>query len=151
MRPALWTSGIFLHRSASFRGDDTEPGRELLLAEAGAVVGQEAGLPLGLRVEVHGAVPDLLEVDQGLARVVLAQVDAFVLVREDELAAVRVVPIRGDDDGAAEVGELEEERVLDLPELPALEGPGAALGLVAEGEELMAAAELLGEEGIDEG
>ena len=31
--------------------------------------------------------------------------------------------------GAAEVGELEEERVLDLPELAALQGPGAALRL----------------------
>src|SRR6478672_2809620 len=56
-------------------------------AEAGAVVGQEAGLALEPRVEVHGTLPDLFEVDEGLAGVVVAQIDALVLVGQNELAA----------------------------------------------------------------
>ena len=67
------------------------------------------------------ALPHADQRGQRLARVVGAQIDAVVLVLEQELAAVSVVRVDDVDERIAEVRELEEQLLLHLLELAALD------------------------------
>ena len=73
-----------------------------------------------------------------VARVVHLEVDALVLVLEQQLAAVLEVAVLDVDERLAEVGQPEEQLVLHLLELAALDLPVARALVEAEGEELVA-------------
>src|SRR5881628_740914 len=94
---------------------------EVLLGEVGAVEGDDFRLPLEDGLDVHGAVPEKLEVVESLASVVQPQVHPFVPVRQVQLAAVVVVGVCDVDEGLAEVCQLEQQSPLHLREFPALD------------------------------
>ena len=87
---------------------------------------------------------------ESILRVIEFQVDTEVLVKQIELAPVAVIPILHADDGLTEVGQVEQEPLLDLLELPAFDLVGVVLIVVLVAEELIPAAEILGEERVDE-
>src|SRR5438045_9738637 len=70
---------------------------------------------------------------------------------EEQLAAVLVVGVSDEDEGVAEVGQLEEHLVLDLLELARVDLVVAAAVVDREGEELVPLAEVGGEVLVDEG
>ena len=87
---------------------------------------------------------------QRVLGVVELQVDSEVVVVEVKLAAVPVVAVLDPDDRLAEVGQAEEQAFLDLLELAALDLVSLVLIVVLVAEELVAAAEVGRQEGIDE-
>src|SRR6478672_138897 len=87
---------------------------------------------------------------QRVLGVVELQVDPEVLVLQVQLAPVPVVPILDPDDRLAEIGQAEQQALLDLLELAALDLVGLVLVVVAEAEELVAAAEVGRQERVDE-
>src|SRR5438105_9147311 len=95
--------------------------------------------------------PHRLQLHQGVLRVVDAQVDAVVPVREQELAAVLEVAVDHLDDRLAEVGELLQELLLHLLELAVEDLPAVRLLVEAVDEQLLLGREVRGEELVDEG
>ena len=85
-----------------------------------------------------------------LARVVGAEVDALVIVLEEQLAAVVVVRVLDVDERVARVRELEEELLLDLLELARLDLVALVAVRPREAEQLVVAAEVGREELVDE-
>ena len=88
---------------------------------------------------------------ESLASVVQPQVHPFVPVRQVQLAAVAVVGVCDVDEGLAEVCQLEQQSPLHLREFPALDRVDLLSAVVGEGEQPVRAAEILGDEGVDEG
>src|SRR5207248_1641851 len=103
------------------------------------------------REDVDRPLPHARQRLERVARMVHLQIDALVLVLEHELAAVLEVAVLDVDERLPEVGQPEQQLVFDLLELAALDLPVARALVEPEGEELVAAAELLGEELVDEG
>src|SRR5262245_31320189 len=62
-------------------------------AVVGAVEGKRGRLAVDERLQVHRPAPDELDVGQGVGRLVQAQLDARVLVLEQQLPAVAVVAV----------------------------------------------------------
>src|ERR1700694_4785219 len=116
-----------------------------------AVEAEDDAAALDLADEVHRTPPHRLEVPERVARIVDLEIDAIVLVDEEQLAAVLVVPLLHRDDGLAEVGQHVEELLLHLLEVALQDLPALVLLVVAEGEELLIQAEVEGEELVDEG
>src|SRR3954452_8918192 len=111
---------------------------------------QQAGPPVRDRLDVHGTGPEAVEMTQGVLRMVDAQVDSEVLVQQVQLAAIAVIAVLDPDDRLAEVGQVEEEPLLDLLELAALDLIRVVLVVVLVTEELVALAEVLSQERADE-
>src|SRR5262249_32517316 len=103
------------------------------------------------RGQMHRASPDVLDVGQGVRRLVEPQLDARVLVLEQQLAAVAVVAVYYIDPRFSEVSQAEQEALLDFLEIARLDVVLAGLLGVGEREEPVADAERGGEEGVDEG
>src|SRR3989442_107351 len=95
--------------------------------------------------------PHRLQVHQGVLRVVDAQVDAVVPVREEQLATVLEVAVDHLDDRLAEVGELLQQLLLHLLELAVEDLPAIRLLIEAVDEQLLLGREVRGEEFVDEG
>ena len=70
------------------------------------------------RLEPHRPAPEPGQAFENLARPVPAQIDADVAVDQQQLAAVGEVGVESLDHRPAAVGELEQQRLLDLVELP---------------------------------
>src|SRR3954447_11469207 len=88
---------------------------------------------------------------QRILRVVELQVDPEMLVVEVQLTTVPVVAVLHPDDRLAEVGQAEEQAILDLLELAALDLVRLVLVVVLEAEHLVASAEVGRQERVDEG
>src|SRR5207253_8436919 len=59
----------------------------------GPVEGKRGRLAIDDRLQVHRPPPDVLDVGEGVGRLVQAQLDAGVLVPQQQLAAVAVIPV----------------------------------------------------------
>src|SRR5690606_16165474 len=128
------------------------PGRRLVGdLDLGPVVADPLGLVVDHRQQRDRPSPDPLEVLERVAGVTEPQVDALVAMREQQLAAVEVVGLDHVDERLAEVGQLLQQRVLDLLELARLDLVATRAAVLGEGEEPVAATELEGEELVDEG
>src|SRR5262245_65263323 len=99
---------------------------------------------------MHRASPDRLNVPQRLGRVIKLEVNARVLVLEQQLAAVAVIAVYYIDPRFSEVSQAEQEALLDFLEIARLDVVLPGLLGVGEREEAVADAELGGEEGVDE-
>ena len=82
---------------------------------------QQGGPPVDARLEVDRPRPEAVQVAQRVLGVVELQVDPEVLVLQVQLAAVAVVAVLDPDDRLAEVGQAEQQPLLDLLELAALD------------------------------
>ena len=71
-------------------------------------------------------------------------------MKQIELSSVAVVPVLDPDDRLTEIGQVEQQPLLDLLELAALDLVGVVLIVVLVTEELMTTAEVDGQEGVDE-
>ena len=116
-----------------------------------AVEGERGRLALDDRLQVNRPTPDELQVGQRVFRLVLAQVHSVMFVPQQQLAAVLVVAVHDVDPRLAEVGQTEQQPLLDLVELPRLDDVLPRLVLEGEAEHLVLAAELRRQEGIDKG
>src|SRR5262249_12247839 len=83
--------------------------------------------------------------------VINPQIDAEMLVLQVELAAIAVIGIFHTDDRLPEVGQIEQEALLDLLELAAFDLVHLGLVVVAIAEELVAAAEIHRQSWFDKG
>src|SRR5271165_5502411 len=99
---------------------------------------------------MHRTGPKAVEMTECVLRVVQLQIDAEVLMKQIELSAVAVIAVLDPDDRLTEVGQVEQQPLLDLLELAALDLVGVVLIVVLVTEELMTTAEVNGQEGIDE-
>src|SRR5262249_11484275 len=120
-------------------------------AVVGAVEGQRGRLAVDDRLQVRRPPPDELDVGQGVGRLVEPEVDARVLLPQEQLAAVAVVAVYYINPRLAEVRQAEEEPLLDFLELAGLNDVLAGLLLEGVGEHLLPGAKLRGQEGVDEG
>src|SRR5207248_7501261 len=116
-----------------------------------AVEAHQHALAVDAGDDAYRPAPHRLQVDQRVLRVVDAQVDAVVTVREEQLAAVLEVAVDHLDDGLAEVGELLEQLLLHLLELAVEDLPAVRLLVEAVDEQLLLGREVRGEELVDEG
>src|SRR6185369_5511709 len=86
-----------------------------------AVEAQERRLLLDLRVDLHRTTPQTHHRLEHLARPVDTEIDALMIVREQQLAAIAEVGVLHVDERLPRVRELEEQLVLHLGELAALD------------------------------
>src|SRR5262245_59659084 len=124
---------------------------DYLLGVVGPVEAQHRGLAVELGFQVDGPSPDVLYVGQSVLGLVQLQIYPIVVVPQLQFTAVAVVPVDDVDPRLAEVGQAEEQSLLDILELPALDDVVLALLVVVEREELVLPAELRSQEGVDEG
>ena len=101
-----------------------------------AVVGKAHGDAVDHGLHVDGPAPDPLHVGQRIQRPVELEVDALVLVAQQQLAAVAEIGVLDDDDGLAKVGQAEEELALDGLELAALDDVFLGARVVLVGKEV---------------
>src|SRR5690606_29756741 len=110
--------------------------------------------PLGLvvdeREDRRRPPPHAFEVAQRVPRVVELEVLARGAMPEQELAAVQVVRIDHVDERLPEVGQLPQQRVLDLLELARLDLEPPRPAILLEREKLLIATEVEREELVDE-
>src|SRR5262245_23359714 len=99
---------------------------------------------------MHRPAPDELDVGERVRRLVEPQLDARVVVLQEQLAAVAVVAVYYIDPRFSEVSQAEQEALLDFLEIARLDVVLPGLLGVGEREEAVADAELGGEEGVDE-
>src|SRR5271165_7578433 len=99
---------------------------------------------------MHRTGPKAVEMTECVLRVVQLQIDTEVLVKQIELSSVAVVPVLDPDDRLTEIGQVEQQPLLDLLELTALDLVGVVLIVVLVTEDLMTTAEVDGQEGVDE-
>src|SRR5690606_26812344 len=140
---------MLLHRMGQRRTGASQ--LDLFLAASLPVKAQEHTLIVVAGDHVHRTLPDGVQADQGLAGLGALQILSIVPVRQEELAAVLVIGIHHFDDGLAEVGQLLQQLVLHLLELPGGDLPGRTLLVEAIGEQLLFDAEFRRQEGVDEG
>src|SRR5262249_39442736 len=113
-----------------------------LLGVVAPVEAHELALAVDLGHEVDRPLPDAVHVGQRVAAVVELEVDALVPVVHEELAAILEVPVDDVDERLPVVGEPEEQLVLHLLELAALDLPISRALVEAERVELLLGAEL---------
>src|SRR5262245_24001452 len=99
---------------------------------------------------MHRASPDRLNVPQRLGRVIKLEVNARVLVLEQQLAAVAVIAVYYIDPRFSEVSQAEQEALLDFLEIARLNVVLPDLFLPGVGEQVVLDAELGRQEGVDE-
>src|SRR5262245_24570481 len=112
----------------------------------GSIERKERGSTIDARLEVHWARPETVEVAQRVLGMIEPQVYAEVFVLEVHLAAIAVVAVLHPDDRLPEIGQVEQQPLLDLLELTALDLVHLALVVVPVAEHLVAAAEVRGQE-----
>src|SRR5438309_625231 len=103
---------------------------------------QQGRPPVDARLQMDRSRPQAVEMTQRVLGVVEPQVDAEILVMQVKLAAVAVVGILDPDDRLTEIRQVEQEPLLDLLELAALDLVHLGLVIVPVAEELVAAAEV---------
>src|SRR5271157_2299376 len=116
----------------------------------GSIKRQQRGPPISDRLDMHRTGPKAVEMAECVLRVVKLQIDAEVLVKQVELSSVAVIPVLDPDDRLTEIGQVEQQPLLDLLELTALDLVSVVLIVVLVTEELMTSAEVEGQEGVDE-
>src|SRR5205823_5663686 len=94
---------------------------DCLLRVIGAVEAEHRRLSVEDRLQVDRARPDVLYVGQRVPGLVQLQIYPIMLVPQQQFAAVAVVAVDDVDPRLAEVGQTEEQSLLDLLELPALD------------------------------
>src|SRR5262249_10531554 len=77
--------------------------------------------PIDTRFYMHWTCPEAVEVPQRVLGMVELQVDSEMVMVQVKLAAVPVVAVLDPDDRLAEVGQTEQQAILDLLELTALD------------------------------
>src|SRR3954452_21666742 len=95
--------------------------------------------------------PQAMEMSQCILCMVQPQVDPKMLVLQVELAPVAVVAVLDPDDRLAEIRQVEQEPLLDLLELAALDLVRIVLVVVFVAEKLITLAEILRQIRVDEG
>src|SRR4029079_9998153 len=100
-RPSSSAAAIF---PSWFLSGPSDPGRLVV----GAVERQKHRTLVRQRFDVHGTMPEAMQVLQGVARLLLIERNPLEPMLEIELAAVRIVRLRDVDDGLPHVRELEE-------------------------------------------
>src|SRR5215212_6878368 len=113
-----------------------------LLRVVAAIVPQDLPLAVDPGEDVGRTFPHPLEVQKRVSRMVQLQIDTFVLVLEQELPAVVEVPVLDVDERLAVVGQAEQELLLHLLELAALDLVVAGALVVTERIELLLLTEL---------
>ena len=88
-----------------------------LLGVLSPVVPQHLLLAVNDGQQVHRPPPDTHQRRQRAARVVTLEIRPLVAMAQEQLAAVIVVGVLDEDERVAEVGQLEQDLVLDLVEL----------------------------------
>src|SRR5262249_45845320 len=106
--------------------------------------------PVDTGLDMHRPRPDAVEVAQRVLGVVEFQVDPEMVMMEVKLIPIPIVAVLDTDDWLAEIRQTEQQTLLDLLELATLDLVGLILVVVLEAEEAVTAAEVRGEEGIDE-
>src|SRR5262245_22935468 len=117
----------------------------------GAVERQHGWLAVDQRLEVHRAPPDVLYVSQRIRSVVQTQFHPVELVDEEEFSTIAVISVDYVDPRLPEVGQAEQEPLLDLLELAGINVVYPSLLLVGIGEHLILVTEFRRQESIDEG
>src|SRR5689334_17151664 len=100
---------------------------------------------------MHRPLPKLIQVGEGVLGVLQLQLHAAEAVLQVELAPVLVVAVLHIDDRPSDVREIEQKPFFYLFELAALDLVVAAVGVVAEGKQLVLAAKVESQELVDEG
>src|SRR5947209_16293593 len=95
--------------------------------------------------------PQAVEMSQCILCMVQPQVDPKMLVLQVELTPVAVVAVLDPDNRLAEIRQVEQEPLLDLLELAALDFVGIVLVVVLVAEKLIALAEILCQIRVNEG
>ena len=94
--------------------------------------------------------PQLIQVGERVLGVFQLQLDAAEAVLQVQLAPVLVVAVLHINDRPADVREIEQKPLFYLFKLAAFDFVVAAVGVVAEGKELVLAAEIERQELVDE-
>ena len=102
-------------------------------------------------LQVHGPGPDREQIFQCVFRVVQAQIDAFVTVFQQQLAAVFVVAVSDVDKRLTEIRQRKQQLFFHALPVPVRDFVDAAFGIEVIGEKLLFMTEFFGEEGVDEG
>src|SRR5260370_26438569 len=134
-------------RSAARRGLTLERRRLVL----GAVGGQEPIPAVLRRLQMHGPPPEAVHVLQGVLGLLDVQGHSLEPVLQVQLAPVGVVRVLHLDQGLPEVGQGEEQLLLHLAPIPAHDHVLPRAGIEAVDVELEPLAELLVQEGVNEG
>src|SRR5262249_27234751 len=103
------------------------------------------------RLQMDRPAPDGLYVCQRVGRLVQLQVEPVMLVPQEQFAAVAVVAVHHVNPRFAEVGQAEQEPLLNLSKLPRLDDVILALLVVVERKKLMLLTKLRRQEGVDKG
>src|SRR5437016_1851272 len=127
------------------------PPLERTVLVVAAVEAQHDRLVLDAAFDVDGTRPEPVYVAQGRLRVINLQIGATVLVLQIKFAAILVVSVADRDGRAPEIGQGEEQPLLDLLETAALDLVAIRLGVEPVGEQLVLFAKLRGEKLVDEG
>src|SRR5215471_10008407 len=114
------------------------------------VESQDGGLSFRHRRHADRTLPQPGERTERLLRIIRTQVDALVLVAQEQLAPVLEVGVLHVDEGIARIGELEQELVFDLAKLARIDLVPLVAVRPAEAEELVLAAEFGREKLVDE-
>src|SRR4051794_23248284 len=104
---------------------------------------EQLPLPLEPREQVHRPLPHPLQPRQRIARVVHLEINTLVVMPQHELAAVLEVPILDVDERLPKVRHPEQELLLHLLELAALDLPVPRSLVEPEREELVLPTEFL--------
>ena len=107
----------------------------------GAIVGKHAGLVLDHRLQVDRPGPDDLQVGHGVRRLVHLQIDAVVLVPQQQLSPVFVIAVYHKDPRFAEIRQAEKQALLDFGKLTRLNDVLLRVIIKGEGEHLVLHAE----------
>src|SRR5262245_6583572 len=102
------------------------------------------------RFNMDRTFPKLVQVGERVLSVVRLQLNAAVAVLEEQLAAVLVVPILDIDDRPADVRQIKQQPLFHFVEFAAFDFIIARILVESEGKELVAAAEIEGQELVDE-
>ena len=103
---------------------------------------EERRTPVDARLEVDRSRPEAVQVTERVLGVVEPEVHAEILVMQVELAPVAVVGVLDPDDRLPEIRQVEQQPLLDLLELAALDFVHLGLVVVAIAEELVSTAEV---------
>src|SRR6185312_3922176 len=123
---------------------------DLLLRVLLAVEAHHQALAFDPGDEVHRPAPERGHVHERVAGVVHLEIDALILMAEEQLAAILEVAVDDFDVRLAEVRELVQELLFNLFKLSVDDLVSLSLVVVAEDEELLLLAELGREELVDE-
>jgi len=101
------------------RGDDLlAQTHETCLQRANRVIRpvkrQKGGPPVDAGLEVHWARPKAVQMTQRVLGMIQLEVDTKILVKQVQLTPIAVVAVFHPDDRLAEIGQIEQQAILDL-------------------------------------